>query len=134
MLKTLNISVYFVLHTITVDYIEYHKCLYFASSPINVLARKTEEVARILLRGCGGGCGLSSMQINSNLPNIPPPPPTTRPRPRRFANGVLLRQRTLSSEPPGRGVDSICGDMKVRLKPEWRASRRNSGISSLTTR
>ena len=89
-----------------------------------------EEAARTLLRA--GVCGLSGLQQN-HLPNIPHPPPTSRPRPRRFANGVLLRQRTLSSEPPVRGADSY-GDHKVRLKPEWRASRRNSGISSLTGR
>ena len=89
-----------------------------------------EEAARTLMRA--GGCGLSGLQQN-HLPNIPHPPPTSRPRPRRFANGVLLRQRTLSSEPPVRGTDPY-GDHKVRLKPEWRASRRNSGISSLTGR
>ena len=78
-----------------------------------------------------GGCGLSA------LPNIPPPPITTRPRPRRFANGVLIRQRTLSSEPCGKpnlDYEVTRGELVVQLKPEFRASRRNSGIRSLTGR
>ena len=91
----------------------------------------SEEVARTLLRKAG--CGLSG------LPNIPPPPITSRPRPRRFANGVLIRQRTLSSEPCGKALcecDAQEGRREVflQLKPEYRASRRNSGIRSLTGR
>ena len=91
------------------------------------ISQNVEEVARTLLR-CGG-CGLSA------LPNIPAPPPTYRPRPRRFANGILIRQRTLSSEPCDRNPDAEAReDLLIRLKPEFRASRRNSGIRSLTGR
>ena len=86
-----------------------------------------DELTRALLRK---GCGLSA------LPNIPPPPITTRPRPRRFANGLLIRQRTLSSEPCNKvNFDyETQGEVAFHLKPEYRASRRNSGIRSLTGR